>query len=131
MATRLAAIAPTLAVGAAMLDLLAPLSWLTSRLKESTASPASGLLTTTWPSVVKTSPPFWNRNHMYCCQIGRALKPLMTNLSPSRLVAFIATCSSSSHVLGELSTPDPWSMSLRYIKVCGADRIGTPYVLPW
>src|SRR5437762_9177500 len=130
MATRLAAIAPTFAVGAAMDDFDATLSWLKSLLKNSSACTACGLLTTTWPSAVKTSPPFWNRNHMYCCQIGRALKPLITNLSPSRLVAFIATCSRSSQVLGELSTPEPWSMSLRYIKVCGADRIGTPYVLP-
>src|SRR6516225_11908835 len=107
--------APTLAVGAAIEDFDATRSWLNSLLKKSSASTACWLLTTTWPSVVNTSPPFWNRNHMYCCQIGRALKPLTTNLSPSRLVSVIAVCSRSAHVEGAELTPADCSMSLRYI----------------
>jgi branched-chain amino acid transport system permease protein len=117
------AIVTTFAVGAAMADLLATLSWLNSLLKKSSASTACELLTTTLPSLVNTSPPFWNRNHMYCCQIGLALKPLTRNLSPSRLVALTAVCSRSSQVAGALALS---SMSLRYISVCGALSTGTP-----
>src|SRR5215471_15611969 len=130
MATRLAAIAPTFAVGAAMDDFDATWSWLNSLLKNSSASTACWLLTTTCPSAVNTSPPFWNRNHMYCCQIGRALKPLTRNLSPSRLVSVMAVCSRSDQVVGAELRPEAWSMSLRYISVWGALRIGMPYVLP-
>src|SRR5918912_552829 len=80
IATRFDAIAPTLAVGAEMVVLLETLSWLNSLLKKSRASTASGLLTTTLPSGVNTSPPFWNKNHTYCSGMGCRLSPVTTNL---------------------------------------------------
>src|SRR5919202_487233 len=126
IATRFEAMAPTFAVGAEIVVLLATLSWLNSLLKKSSASTASGLLITTLPSGVKTSPPLWNRNQTYCCQIGLALKPVTRNLSPSRWVLCIATCSSWSQVFGAWP---PATMSLRYISVWGALSTGTPYVL--